>query len=312
MNPYKLLGLHFDANQTEVKAAYRSLAKDCHPDLFPGDPEAAERFRALTLAYRTVMAELPRGSGRRRAEKRSGPARVTLRKEVVLTAAEAVGGCLKEIAAVAGPCPACRGRGRIRSEAPAACAACGGGGVALSRRTRTLDLRIECSDCGGTGRARWTECGDCGGFGTCSSQPRVVEVPAGTRPGDRITVPGGANSRDGDVAGDLELTIRVFDPRYRIEGDDIVVLLDLDVWQAVLGCVVRVRHPLGEVFQLEVPPDTPSGSRLPVDGAGMPGHPGGDLVAITRTRLPGSREPKVREAMELMRAASGANEGSNS
>lgn len=60
-NDYRLLGLSSKASRREVKAAYRRLAKEWHPDRFQqrsvSDREAAEEiFKALTVAYRRIAA----------------------------------------------------------------------------------------------------------------------------------------------------------------------------------------------------------------------------------------------------------------
>ena len=50
-DPYKVLGLSRDASDEEVKRAYRALAKKYHPDLNPGDQEAARKMQQVNEAY---------------------------------------------------------------------------------------------------------------------------------------------------------------------------------------------------------------------------------------------------------------------
>ena len=50
---YGTLGVAQDANDDEIKKAYRKLARTLHPDINP-DPEAQERFKAVTAAYEVL------------------------------------------------------------------------------------------------------------------------------------------------------------------------------------------------------------------------------------------------------------------
>ena len=53
-DPYKVLGLNRDASDEDVKRAYRRLAKKYHPDLNPGDQEAARRMQEVNAAYEQI------------------------------------------------------------------------------------------------------------------------------------------------------------------------------------------------------------------------------------------------------------------
>ena len=48
---YDLLGVAPGARHTEIRAAYRRLMREHHPDLRPGDPTAEEMSRRLTGAW---------------------------------------------------------------------------------------------------------------------------------------------------------------------------------------------------------------------------------------------------------------------
>jgi hypothetical protein len=51
MRALDVLGLEADADFEQVRAAWRQLAKENHPDTRPGDSEAAARFQTIQAAY---------------------------------------------------------------------------------------------------------------------------------------------------------------------------------------------------------------------------------------------------------------------
>ena len=53
-DPYKVLGVSRDASDEEIKKAYRRLAKQYHPDLHPGDAEAAKKMQRINAAYEQI------------------------------------------------------------------------------------------------------------------------------------------------------------------------------------------------------------------------------------------------------------------
>ena len=48
---YKILGVERNANEQQIKQAYRKLARKYHPDLNPGDKVAETRFKEIQEAY---------------------------------------------------------------------------------------------------------------------------------------------------------------------------------------------------------------------------------------------------------------------
>jgi DnaJ-class molecular chaperone with C-terminal Zn finger domain len=51
---YDVLGVSRDAGETEIKKAFRGLARELHPDVNDHDPEAEEKFKAAAEAYEVL------------------------------------------------------------------------------------------------------------------------------------------------------------------------------------------------------------------------------------------------------------------
>jgi DnaJ-domain-containing protein 1 len=71
MRALEVLDLQSDASFADVKAAHRRLAKENHPDLKPGDKDAAATFQKVQTAYEVLR----RADERREAESVSQPGR---------------------------------------------------------------------------------------------------------------------------------------------------------------------------------------------------------------------------------------------
>ena len=58
MDPYKILGISYDATEEEIKKAYRALSRKYHPDANIGKPnqkELEEKFKEVQQAYSMIM-----------------------------------------------------------------------------------------------------------------------------------------------------------------------------------------------------------------------------------------------------------------
>lgn len=53
-SPYSVLGVEKQTSDTDIRTAYRKLARKFHPDVNPGDRAAEERFKAIASAYEVL------------------------------------------------------------------------------------------------------------------------------------------------------------------------------------------------------------------------------------------------------------------
>lgn len=306
-DPYEVLGVPRQATTAEIKAAYRRLALQYHPDRNPGDHAAEEKFKELSLAYAVLGDEEKRahydrfgglasdlpfgneadldtvtdffdavfgdlfGSGRKRASGHD------LRYTLELAFDEAVLGCEKEIRfARSSDCTSCRGTGADGGAAGlVACGTCHGQGT-LRHKSGFLASKRDCQACGGTGQVPRVPCKTCSGAGLVDAE-RVftVRIPPGSHGGSTQRVPGeGSPGRRGGPAGDLHVVVRVKpDPWYRLEGDVVVCEVPLSLDEAALGAEIEIPL-LDATVRMKIPPGTQAGAVFRVRGKGLP-RPGG-------------------------------------
>ncbi|MCD7860251.1 MAG: DnaJ domain-containing protein [Firmicutes bacterium] len=72
-DPYSVLGVSPGASEEEIKKAYRRLAKQYHPDLHPGDEEAARKMREINAAYEELQNPASRNAEADRRQNNTPP-----------------------------------------------------------------------------------------------------------------------------------------------------------------------------------------------------------------------------------------------
>ncbi len=182
--------------------------------------------------------------------------------------------------------------------------------------TRTVEIREgqqPCVVCGGQGQLAGATCHACRGSGIGSPVRRIeVNVPAGVDDGTRVRIAGkGQPGGNGAAPGDLFLRVHVAPhPRFRREGHDLHVDVDVPAWDAALGGEAHVPTPKGKALALRLPTGTPAGKVFRLAGQGMPKRGGGfgDLYAKVRLVLPERLSDEQRRLLEELRrtAAGGA------
>ena len=244
---YRLLGVGRNASDTEIKRAYRKLARELHPDVNP-DEVAQAKFKEISAAYEVLSDPDKRrivdmggdplenaaaagggfggfgglgdvfeaffGGG---ATSRGPIGRVRpgsdslLRMRLDLT--DCATGVSKQVTVdTAVLCDRCQGRGTNGNSAPIACDTCGGRGEVQTVQRSLLGQVMTarpCPTCRGVGEVIPDPCHQCGGDGRVQARREItVKIPAGVGDGMRVRLASqGEVGPGGGPAGDLYVEI---------------------------------------------------------------------------------------------------------
>ena len=127
----------------------------------------------------------------------------------------------------------------------------------------------------------------------------AIRVPKGITEGQHIRLAGqGMSGATG--AGDLfvEVTFAAH-PIYRAEGRDLYLDLPIAPWEAALGQNVVMPTPGGKV-DLRLPKNARNGQRMRLKGKGLPGHPPGNIYATLKIVNPNVDTDEARDFFERM------------
>ncbi|MGC2635998.1 MAG: molecular chaperone DnaJ [Acidobacteriaceae bacterium] len=307
---YEVLGVARTATDQELKAAYRKLAMQHHPDRNPGNHQAEERFKECSEAYQVLsdpqkraaydrfghaglnaggfdgspfgnaqdlgdifgdlFGEMFNMGGNRRASRVQKGH--DLRHDLTIDFEDAVFG--KEVKITfrrAEACKDCRGTGTATGRGPTTCPHCQGRGQ-VRYQQGFFSIARTCTHCGGAGSVISDPCTICRGDGRVEREHELsVTIPAGVEDGTRIRYQGeGEAGRFGGGAGDLYIVLRVR-PHKLFEREG-----------NDLHCIVPVSFPqaalgteisintLDGPAKIKVPEGTQSGQEIRLRGRGVP------------------------------------------
>lgn len=227
---YEILGIGRGADAAALKAAYRRMAKQYHPDANPGDASSEAKFKEISEAYAILSDPEKRARydqfGRAAFEGggggggyhdfsdifnevfgdafgdlfsrqgggggRTGPARgADLRFDLEIQLEDALIGVERQVRVrSAAACKPCKGSGAAEGSAPQTCPTCAGAGQVRSNQGLFRVVRT-CPGCGGRGSIIRNPCPACAGRGLVQGERQLaVKIPAGVEDGARIRLAG--------------------------------------------------------------------------------------------------------------------------
>lgn len=305
---YELLGVSRDASESDIKRAYRRLAKKYHPDVNP-DPEATERFKEAANAYKVLSDPDARARYDRFGEdglrgdgfqgfsgmedifsafgdlfgdffggrSRGGvPRGRDVQVRLDLSFAEAVHGTTKEVEVHRKEaCEECDGSGARPGTERERCGTCDGRGQVMHSQGFFM-IQTICPACRGEGTMVRDPCRSCRGTGLVQKSSKLsVTVPAGVDDGQQLRLAGKGEPPPGGTGrpGHLYVLLRVKpDERFMREGPNVLTEVPVSYVTASLGGEVVVPtlddDCEGEIF-LEVKPGTQPGDVVVRRGKGI-------------------------------------------
>jgi molecular chaperone DnaJ len=222
---YAELGLTPGASEAEVKAAWRRLVSQWHPDRNK-TTSALGRMQRINTAYEQIrLAGFEPGSPAANdtaAEPQPAASTRTIRRRVRLTLEEAAFGCVKVLRGkVTHECARCEGRGyRVLD---GACGVCEGHGVVRHHAWYGwVSTKATCGACQGERVARQV-CDGCDGAGRHTRTYRhSARIPAGVRHADVLHV---AQAEDGP----FELHVELSPHKFFVLDDDGILRCEMPV-----------------------------------------------------------------------------------
>ena len=303
---YKILGVDKNADEKEIKRAYRKLAREYHPDVNPDNKQAEARFKEANEAYE-VLGD---------PEKRQKYDRLGANWNAYQGAGRDPSGFDWSQWTTAGP-----GGPRVNvqygdinemfgqggfsdffqsifgGQYGGSGAPFGRGGQYQPRPARGQDLEhpveITLEEAfHGTQRVL-----------SMDNRRIEVKIPAGVRSGSKVRVAGeGYPGAAGGSAGDLFLVVQVLPhPAFERKGDDLQTDAPISLYTAVLGGEVLVTTLTGKAT-LSIPAGTQPGQIFRLRGQGMPNlrepDKRGNLLVKVQVRLPRQLSDQERQLFQ--------------
>ena len=283
---YDTLGVKSDATDTEIKSAYRRLARKYHPDVSK-ESGAEDKFKALNEAYEALREperrrayDQVRAGGYRGGDEFRGPPPNWHHTQGGGEGGADFSDFFESLFGRGAGGPQQRRAGPRRGRDVRAQVA-----IDMATAYRGGSERISLDD-GQRGRTL------------------EVKIPAGILPGQQIRLAGqGGPGMQGGPAGDVILEIGMReDARFTLDGHNVLSTLAVSPWEAALGATVTVAT-LGGNVELRVPAGSDSGRKMRLRGRGWPGKTTGDQIVTLAIHAPKAETDEQREGYEALAKA---------
>jgi curved DNA-binding protein len=292
---YQILGVSRDAEKSDIKKAYRKLARKYHPDVNQA-ANAEDKFKEVNEAY-----EVLKDADKRQAYDRFGADW----KHGQQFDGGGFGGGFQGGNHSGGGFGGGDFSDFFESVFGGAHQQAGGSPFQQGRQQRRgadlqlkLDISLEEAFNGGSKTIQFARAP-----GATEMKKLKITIPKGVSSGQKIRLgKQGQASPHGGEPGDLYLEMNIQPHRlFRLEERDVVLRLPLTPWEAAEGTNLKVPTLSGSV-ELKIKPGMQSGQKMRLKGKGMPGSTVGDQYVEIMIQTPPADDNAAKKFYQDMKA----------
>ncbi len=295
-NYYSILGVTPDSTDSELKSAYRRLARKYHPDI---NPNGAQMFKDISEAYKTLSNAKKRfqydtingffkTKKTEKTEQKTTSQKAQFEYKKTQTSnkqknKEEFSKKINEMFEEFAKKPTPKNGKDIYEDITITIHEAKEG----TQKVVNVLHRSTCPHCKGRKFINGAKCSECSGSGEKTEHRKItVKIPKNIKNGTKLRIPKeGAAGENGGKNGDLYLKIKIEqDTNVKYENGDITYNIPITPYEAVLGGNIGVPS-LG--ITLKLPPKTRSGQKFRLAGQGQKQNgKSGDMIVVVHIEIP--------------------------